>query len=869
MPEFYNLTRAQQRQHGRDHQARQFTREAYYCRACYPDTPVTSERFTNFWTWINQNHYARSYNGYTKAAFETFNTIILDPTSQLIDLSHAAICIIQSIRFTRTTTPIIELCYYFHALFDLTHGYRDPPTPDFCNQVHQRYLNFGTPVNMAATGADITAALQGVFGQNGNNVRAEGSVVKIEIFQGKKTEDPVSWLAAFNRATDTNKWADDRRVKIAAGFLRGEAAEWFDGKRNDIGDHWTANTNGGNNFTDLYNAQYVTEQRKNEWFYKLMNLRQKDDETVDSFAAKYLKLIKRADITDQAQKKRMFLHGIRPTLIPFVQLNNPNTLQDAIDVARRTEAGFNLSSSKSSGTPLASSSKETKEETKKDDEISNLTQQLQQLTLNYANLTSAFMAQAGGSNPRGNNNTNYNNSYNRTASIPNQPPRRNTRDLSDVTCYRCRRPGHYARECTFQCSARGGNNIRGRGGRGARQTRFVLPTTNTRSLNYVDAYYEDEYDEGYYDEYDNYYSEAEAYPAHTLRSGNSYKSSPYPSKAQSKGKRATKRSESQIEDQLRYDNYDSSEVEDIDMEEAETEEETEEEVSEPEPLKKTKKSVAKTIAVPKKIKRKLQPAPIEQVTEFDVAKYISNLSSGLSIGQAAHLIPKYRSGLAASVRRTRNKNKEANANYVDASEHRTTAMKCEILVGREAVTAIVDSGAATSIITKPLMKELGYKPDKPSNLMIVTANGQRTKALGEVSDLPINVNYLKIPTNVQVLESKDKVLILGNDWLKRIRASIDWHEQTMTIHYKGRRERIPITCINEELVPPTQDNYEDDEEYEQNDWEENYIYYSGISDSSEDDLEYNPWAIEEQSEEEDEAIDNPAIYLAESERSNN
>ena len=52
----------------------------------------------------------------------------------------------------------------------------------------------------------------------------------------------------------------------------------------------------------------------------------------------------------------------------------------------------------------------------------------------------------------------------------------------------------------------------------------------------------------------------------------------------------------------------------------------------------------------KKSKRKLKPAPIENVNEFDIAQYISDLPCGLTIGQAAAQIPKYRGGLAKSMR---------------------------------------------------------------------------------------------------------------------------------------------------------------------------------------------------------------------------
>ena len=57
----------------------------------------------------------------------------------------------------------------------------------------------------------------------------------------------------------------------------------------------------------------------------------------------------------------------------------------------------------------------------------------------------------------------------------------------------------------------------------------------------------------------------------------------------------------------------------------------------------------------KKPRRKLLPAPIESVNEFQVADYLKDLPCGLSVGQAAHEIPKYRSGLQRVIRRTREK----------------------------------------------------------------------------------------------------------------------------------------------------------------------------------------------------------------------
>src|SRR5439155_21186833 len=43
---------------------------------------------------------------------------------------------------------------------------------------------------------------------------------------------------------------------------------------------------------------------------------------------------------------------------------------------------------------------------------------------------------------------------------------------------------------------------------------------------------------------------------------------------------------------------------------------------------------------------KISPAPIESLTEFDVADYLQNQSSRLTIRQAAHLSSKYRAELS-------------------------------------------------------------------------------------------------------------------------------------------------------------------------------------------------------------------------------
>src|SRR5919205_3717079 len=239
----------------------------------------------------------------------------------------------------------------------------------------------------------------------------------------------------------------------------------------------------------------------------------------------------------------------------------------------------------------------------------------------------------------------------------------------------------------------------------------------------------------------------------------------------------------------------------------------------------------------------MNPAPIEDPTALEVARYLSSLPSGLTVGQAAHMIPSYRKGFAMAGRRTRAANYNAYSEEdisEDEQPRNVTAMQCELFVGKEPVNAIIDSGAATSIITQKLMKKLGYQITAPLKVVVVTTNGTKVKPLGVIKNFPITINRTKILTTVEVLESPEDLLLLGNDWSLRVGANLDWKSLKYTIDYKGKRETIDATCYAEDFLSVRQVLPDDNEEIDEDDYEENDIK----------DVHYN----------------NPAIFLAQNEK---
>ena len=130
-----------------------------------------------------------------------------------------------------------------------------------------------------------------------------------------------------------------------------------------------------------------------------------------------------------------------------------------------------------------------------------------------------------------------------------------------------------------------------------------------------------------------------------------------------------------------------------------------------------------------------------------------------------------------------------------------------------------------------------------------------------------------IPTTFQVLDSVDDTLILGNDWLRKVQAVLNWKKGTLTIHDANAPLTIPIRYTRENQESSDSSKNSSSDEYKsEDDLEEATIYYSETFSSDIEDLEYNPWRdytsllspeseIELTSDEESEEKDNSAIYI--------
>ena len=94
---------------------------------------------------------------------------------------------------------------------------------------------------------------------------------------------------------------------------------------------------------------------------------------------------------------------------------------------------------------------------------------------------------------------------------------------------------------------------------------------------------------------------------------------------------------------------------------------------------------------------------------------------------------------------------ETNYLHSEEDKRKTTAAKCYVRIKGNPVVAILDSGAAVSIMTRRLMDKLGLEPDSLSKTIVVTVNGTRERALGQITDLKITIQDLIIPIKLQII----------------------------------------------------------------------------------------------------------------------
>jgi hypothetical protein len=216
------------------------------CTICYPPNQPL-DFFINFWQWFKTEFSTISYSGLTQFYF--YNLITNDSLAK----QHS---IIQKLIFTIRYTKPLSIDNIFVKLtialrtFDLftkkpfeyyldqdnicipISGYSTPQSAyTFKYQTDLLFINedlaletlFELPnlqhqENTMADADDVLNYLKSNMNQN---------IIRVEPFYGDGTQDPISWLTAFDKASRVNNWRDEKLIRMLNGHLLDEAEEWW------------------------------------------------------------------------------------------------------------------------------------------------------------------------------------------------------------------------------------------------------------------------------------------------------------------------------------------------------------------------------------------------------------------------------------------------------------------------------------------------------------------------------------------------------------------------------------------------------------------------------------------------------------------
>jgi len=120
---------------------------------------------------------------------------------------------------------------------------------------------------------------------------------------------------------------------------------------------------------------------------------------------------------------------------------------------------------------------------------------------------------------------------------------------------------------------------------------------------------------------------------------------------------------------------------------------------------------------------------------------------------------------------------------------------CEI--GSTTVEIMVDTGAQSSVISMPLVKQLNLTRHLDSSHQGVAAGVGTARILGKLRGVPVKLGHVEFALDFSVLAVDDQLLLLGIDQLRRFKCIVDLERQRLVF---GGRDGVEVSF----LPPSTQ-----------------------------------------------------------------
>ncbi|OMJ16645.1 hypothetical protein AYI69_g7754 [Smittium culicis] len=189
---------------------------------------------------------------------------------------------------------------------------------------------------------------------------------------------------------------------------------------------------------------------------------------------------------------------------------------------------------------------------------------------------------------------------------------------------------------------------------------------------------------------------------------------------------------------------------------------------------------------------------------YSIKKELTNTSANINLAQLLETSPQIRKELINYCR----KGNELEINNINSSNEWNTNCKTIVNVLGRNYWAVLDTGAACSVISSSFAEHLGLLVDKKTSQQIVTADGKRHPVEGIISEFPITIAERDFPIDMIVLNQNSKMLILGTNWIKRHSAIIDMNSNQLILSRDEYDIILTISIRKESYISDKDDNLE-------------------------------------------------------------
>ena len=160
----------------------------------------------------------------------------------------------------------------------------------------------------------------------------------VPVFAGKATDDVDIWVKQVSNFLTIIGGPDHIQVTYVANLLQGAAQHWFQ-RECDAGRHPRTWRELGQALRHRFGNDTKTEQAQSQ----IMSMQQGKNETAHDYALRFETVLEKIPNYEESWVRNLFVWGLHSHLATQVNMQNPATLNRAIQLAKKADVAVQLS----------------------------------------------------------------------------------------------------------------------------------------------------------------------------------------------------------------------------------------------------------------------------------------------------------------------------------------------------------------------------------------------------------------------------------------------------------------------------------------------------------------------------------------------